>query len=123
MAEKIPEKIGMAEWQQERRDEDVKELCRFFSWQEFVDLYGLTDPKDISNKRKFNQAVIVNPTTQGFSVNQPAVLYYGTESEMQQEKGITEYESYGDLAARKKMEWKKGEIFEYYKRLIHKRAH
>ncbi|MEA2055518.1 MAG: alpha-amylase family glycosyl hydrolase [Candidatus Thermoplasmatota archaeon] len=55
-----------------------------------------------------------------FSNDQPAVIYYGTETGMTQDKSIWEIARHGDLQARKPMNWKKQdkELLSFYKKLI-----
>lgn len=55
-----------------------------------------------------------------FSLNQPAIIYYGTEAGMTQEKSHWDCPSHGDLQARQPMEWNQPdmELLIFYKRLI-----
>jgi len=58
-----------------------------------------------------------------FSIDQPAIIYYGTETGMTQEKSIWDIKSHGDLQARQPMNWNKQDmdLFSFYKELIKKR--
>jgi len=68
-----------------------------------------------NNKEKLKHAATVQ-----FSVNQPAIIYYGTEIGMTQIRSIWEFPMYGDLQARKPMNWKQKdtELLSFYKKLI-----
>lgn len=68
-----------------------------------------------NNKEKLKQAAEIQ-----FSIDQPAIIYYGTEIGMTQEKSIWEFPAYGDLQARQLMNWKKQDkcLLSFYKKLI-----
>ncbi|WEL23268.1 alpha-amylase family glycosyl hydrolase [Candidatus Nanohalovita haloferacivicina] len=57
------------------------------------------------------------------SIDQPCVIYYGTEIGMTQHHSITEFPSYGDLQARQPMQWNDmdGELLEYFREKINNR--
>jgi glycosidase len=56
-----------------------------------------------------------------FAINQPKIIYYGTESGLDQEKSLFDVPAYGDLQARKPMNWDNlnKELLEFYRELIH----
>ena len=58
-----------------------------------------------------------------FSINQPLIIYYGTEIGMTQQKSIKDFAKHGDLQARQPMRWQQQnkELFEFYKSLIEKK--
>lgn len=68
-----------------------------------------------NNKEKLKQAAEIQ-----FSIDQPAIIYYGTEIGITQNKSIWEFQTYGDLQARQPMNWKKQdkELLTFYKKLI-----
>ena len=68
-----------------------------------------------NNKEKLKRATEIQ-----FSVDQPVIIYYGTESGMTQEKSMWEYKMHGDLQARMPMNWEKQDkkLFLFYKKLI-----
>lgn len=55
-----------------------------------------------------------------FSIDQPVIIYYGTEIGVTQEKSMWDYKMYGDLQARMPMNWEKQDkkLFLFYKKLI-----
>lgn len=55
-----------------------------------------------------------------FSLDQPSIIYYGTETGMTQTKSMWNIPLYGDLQARQPMNWKKqdAELVGFYKKLI-----
>ncbi|UCD13118.1 MAG: hypothetical protein JSW60_06040 [Thermoplasmatales archaeon] len=55
-----------------------------------------------------------------FSLDQPSIIYYGTEIGMTQTKSIWNIPVHGDLQARQPMSWKKQDkkLLEFYKKLI-----
>jgi len=55
-----------------------------------------------------------------FSINQPAIVYYGTESGMTQQKSMWTVPSHGDLQARQPMNWENQDkdLINFYKQLI-----
>jgi glycosidase len=71
-----------------------------------------------NNKEKLKTAAKIQ-----FSINQPPIVYYGTEVGMTQEKSIWSFPAYGDLQARQPMNWKKQdkELSSFYKEIIAKR--
>ncbi|MDH7517910.1 MAG: alpha-amylase family glycosyl hydrolase [Candidatus Thermoplasmatota archaeon] len=71
-----------------------------------------------NNKEKLKEAAEIQ-----FSINQPPIIYYGTEIGMSQDKSIWEFLSYGDLQARQPMNWEKQDrsLFSFYEGLIQER--
>lgn len=67
------------------------------------------------NKEKLKEAATVQ-----FSINQPVIIYYGTEIGMTQTRSIWEFPMYGDLQARQPMNWKQRdkELLSFYKKLV-----
>ncbi len=72
----------------------------------------------INNKNKLMRAAEIQ-----FSINQPVIIYYGTETGMTQEKSIWDIRQYGDLQARMPMNWGKIDmgLYNFYKNLISKK--
>lgn len=72
-----------------------------------------------NDKEKLKQAAEIQ-----FSVDQPAIIYYGTEAGMSQEKSMKEFPSHGDLQARRPMNWKQqdNDLVSFYKKLIEKKS-
>ena len=68
-----------------------------------------------NNKEKMKQAAEIQ-----FSIDQPAIIYYGSETGMTQKKSVWEFPAYGDIQARQPMNWKKQdvELRSFYKKLI-----
>jgi len=68
-----------------------------------------------NDKEKLKQAAEIQ-----FSINQPAIIYYGTEVGMMQKQSIWGLLAYGDLQARQPMNWRKQDIklSNFYKKLI-----
>jgi glycosidase len=58
-----------------------------------------------------------------FSVNQPIIIYYGTEIGMTQQRSVWNSISYGDIEARQPMQWNHidTEILLFYQQLCHQR--
>jgi glycosidase len=58
-----------------------------------------------------------------FSLDQPAIIYYGTEVGMTQTKSLWGIPSNGDMLARQPMNWtqQKKELLLFYKKLIQKK--
>jgi len=58
-----------------------------------------------------------------FSVDQPVIIYYGTERGMTQDRSIWSEKPHGDLLARQPMQWNKNDeaLFSLYQELIKKR--
>jgi len=71
-----------------------------------------------NNKEKLKQAAIIQ-----FSIDQPAIIYYGTETGVTQERSIWDFKSHGDLQSRQPMNWDKidTEILSFYKKIIIKK--
>jgi len=67
------------------------------------------------NKEKLKKAAKIQ-----FSLEQPPIIYYGTETGLSQDKSVWQSSAYGDLQARKPMNWEKMDqnLLEYYKNLI-----
>lgn len=55
-----------------------------------------------------------------FSIDQPAIIYYGTEAGMSQPQAFKDFKTHGDLMARQPMKWKEQdpEMLAFYKALI-----
>ena len=68
-----------------------------------------------NDKEKLKEAATIQ-----FSLNQPAIIYYGTEIGMTQEKSLWEFQTNGDLQARQPMKWEQQdtELLYFYKKLI-----
>lgn len=68
-----------------------------------------------NNKEKLKQAAEIQ-----FSIDQPVIIYYGTEIGVTQNKSIWEFSANGDLQARQPMNWEKQDIklLMFYKNLI-----
>lgn len=68
-----------------------------------------------NDKEKLKEAAEIQ-----FSLNQPAIIYYGTEIGMTQEKSLWEFQANGDLQARQPMKWEQQdtELLSFYKTLI-----
>lgn len=71
-----------------------------------------------NDKEKLKKAAEIQ-----FSIDQPTIIYYGTEIGMTQEKSIWNFRPHGDLQARQPMNWKKqdAELLAFYKKLIEKK--
>jgi glycosidase len=71
-----------------------------------------------NNVKKLKEAARIQ-----FDVNQPPIIYYGTEIGMTQTKSIWSIPKHGDLQARQPMNWKKQNkaLLRFYKRLIMQR--
>jgi cyclomaltodextrinase len=71
-----------------------------------------------NNKEKLKTAATLQ-----FSLPQPAIVYYGTESGMTQTTSVWTIPSNGDLQARQPMNWETQdtELYEFYKNLIKKK--
>ncbi len=71
-----------------------------------------------NNKNKLMRAAEIQ-----FSINQPVIIYYGTETGINQEKSIWDIRQYGDLQARMPMNWGKIDmgLYNFYKNLISKK--
>lgn len=68
-----------------------------------------------NDKDKLRQAAEIQ-----FSIDQPAIIYYGTELGQTQEKSLWNIPAHGDLQARQPMNWKKQDtkLLKFYKKLI-----
>jgi glycosidase len=71
-----------------------------------------------NNKEKLKQAAEIQ-----FSIEQPAIIYYGTEIGMTQKRSVWGFPTYGDLHARQPMNWNKQDekLILFYKTLIKQR--
>lgn len=67
------------------------------------------------NKEQLKQAINLQ-----FAQNQPAIIYYGDEIGMKQEKKFSEFAEHGDLQARQPMDWTNmdRELLELYREKI-----
>ena len=68
-----------------------------------------------NDKEKLKEAATIQ-----FSLNRPAIIYYGTEIGMTQEKSLWDFQANGDLQARQPMKWEQQdiELLNFYKKLI-----
>ena len=68
-----------------------------------------------NNKELLKSAVEIQ-----FSINQPKIIYYGTETGISQEKSIFDSGWHADLQARKPMKWENQdkELFDFYRNII-----
>ena len=68
-----------------------------------------------NNKEKLKQAATIQ-----FAINQPVIIYYGTEAGITQKKSIWSFTAHGDLQARQPMNWKQqnNDLLDFYKELI-----
>jgi glycosidase len=68
-----------------------------------------------NDKEKLKKAVEIQ-----FSIQQPAIIYYGTEIGMTQNESVWSISSHGDLQARKPMDWENIDynLLNFYKKLI-----
>jgi len=68
-----------------------------------------------NSKEKLKQAAKFQ-----FSINQPKIIYYGTETGLSQKISLWNFTSHGDLQARKPMNWKSidKDLLKFYKHLI-----
>jgi glycosidase len=57
-----------------------------------------------------------------FAIDQPKIIYYGTEAAMTQPKSIWDVPAHGDLQARRPMPWKNpdNDLLDFYNDLTHK---
>jgi glycosidase len=57
-----------------------------------------------------------------FSLNQPVIIYYGTEAGLTQNESIRSQKTHGDLLARQSMNWDKrdADLFGFFQELIKK---
>ncbi len=70
-----------------------------------------------------NKNILMRAAEIQFSINQPVIIYYGTETGINQEKSIWDIRQYGDLQARMPMNWGKIDmgLYNFYKNLISKK--
>ncbi len=68
-----------------------------------------------NNKEKLKQAAEIQ-----FSIDQPAIIYYGTETGLSQRKSIWGFTAHGDIQARMPMNWDNSDknIYNFYKKII-----
>ncbi len=68
-----------------------------------------------NNKKKLMKAASIQ-----FSIDQPVIIYYGTERGMTQNKSIFSLPSHGDILARQPIQWDliDTNLFAFYKKLI-----
>lgn len=68
-----------------------------------------------NDTKKLKQAAKIQ-----FSIDQPVIIYYGTEIGVSQDKSIWDFTTHGDLQARKPINWKKQDedLLNFYKDLI-----
>lgn len=71
-----------------------------------------------NDKEKIKKAASIQ-----FSLDQPAIIYYGNEIGMTQEKSIWDFSEHGDLQARRPMNWNQQDkdLFSFYQKLIEKK--
>ena len=71
-----------------------------------------------NDKEKLKKAAVKQ-----FSLPQPAIIYYGTESGMTQTRSQWAFASNGDLQARQPMNWtdQENDLYTFYKKLIQKK--
>jgi len=69
---------------------------------------------------KDNKEILKKAAKIQFSINQPPIIYYGTETGLSQNKSMWNIPSYGDLQARQPMNWNNPdkELLKFYKKLI-----
>jgi glycosidase len=74
---------------------------------------------------KNDKEIVKKAASIQFSLDQPAIIYYGTEVGMNQEKSIWDFSEHGDLQARRPMNWynQDKELFNFYKKLIEKKSY
>ncbi len=68
-----------------------------------------------NNKEKLKKAA-----TKQFSLPQPAIIYYGTETGLGQEQSVWDQRPYADLEARRPMPWNNldQDLIDFYKKII-----
>ena len=71
-----------------------------------------------NNKEKLKQAVELQ-----FSIDQPAIIYYGTELGLSQKKSIWAFTAHGDIQSRMPMNWDNSDknLYDFYKKTIKKK--
>jgi glycosidase len=71
-----------------------------------------------NDKNKLREAAKIQ-----FSLKQPPIIYYGTEIGMSQQKSRKDFKEYGDLQARKLMDWENQDkkLLAFYKNIIRKK--
>jgi len=69
---------------------------------------------ECNTKEKLKKAAKIQ-----FSINQPSIIYYGTEIGMTQNKSIWDIPQHGDLQARKPMDWDNidNDLLDFYKKI------
>ena len=110
-----------SDWAKQKLYRKIKLHCKKYPDNYFLSTF--LDNHDINrflfecknDKEKLKQAAEIQ-----FSVDQPAIIYYGTEIGMSQEKSMWEFHSHGDLQARRPMNWKRqdNDLVSFYKKLI-----
>jgi len=104
-----------------------KKLNRHY--QRFPDYYFLPTFLDNHDMNRFlfecknDKEKIKNAALIQFSIDQPVIIYYGTEIGMNQERSIWDISQHGDLQARRPMNWNKQDkdLFYFYQKLIEKK--
>jgi len=73
---------------------------------------------------KGNMSLLKTAANLQFSLNQPAIIYYGTEIGMNQKESIWSRLAHGDILAREPMSWDNQnlQLLEYYRNLIRKKT-
>lgn len=68
-----------------------------------------------NDKEKLKQAAEIQ-----FSIDQPKIIYYGTEAGLSHKKSIWDFQNHGDIQARMPMNWNNidEQLFNFYKKLI-----
>jgi len=95
-------------------------------YQKFPDNYFLPTFLDNHDMNRFlfemknDKEKIKKVASVQFSVDQPVIIYYGTEIGMTQERSIWDFSEHGDLQARRPMNWNQQDkdLFSFYKKLI-----
>jgi len=70
-----------------------------------------------------NKKLLQKAAAMQFSLRQPVIIYYGTETGMTQEQSIWDTPSHGDIIAREPMNWNQidEDMLLFYQQLCHKR--
>jgi len=92
----------------------------------FPESYGLPTFLDNHDMDRFlftcrnNKYLLQKAATLQFSLPQPPIIYYGTETGMTQQKSLWDTKTYGDLLARQPMNWQNPDtnLIKFYKNLI-----
>ena len=68
-----------------------------------------------NNSKKLKEAATIQ-----FKLNQPSIIYYGTETGLTQNKSVWQSTSHGDLQARQPMNWEQQnkDLLAFYKKII-----